>query len=97
MRERERERVGTSASITTSEDKNRQSQTVSAADTTLESQNARKKELPLELSLTIVGNCHPSGKGMNGQIYLSEGMGPTLTTNKGEGNKIAIPVYERTE
>lgn len=38
----------------------------------------------------VVGNTHPSGKGMNGQIYDSEGLSPTLTTNKGEGNKILV-------
>jgi len=35
---------------------------------------------------------NPSGKGMNGNVYDSTGLSPTLTTNKGEGNKIAIPV-----
>lgn len=35
---------------------------------------------------------NPSGKGMNGNVYDSNGLNPTLTTNKGEGNKIAIPV-----
>lgn len=29
---------------------------------------------------------------MNGNCYSSDGVNPTLTTNKGEGNKIAIPV-----
>lgn len=29
---------------------------------------------------------------MNGYCYSSDGVNPTLTTNKGEGNKIAIPV-----
>ena len=29
---------------------------------------------------------------MNGNIYDPTGLSPTLTTNKGEGNKIAIPV-----
>ena len=42
-------------------------------------------------------NERQSGRGMSGRIYFSEGMGPTLTTNKGEGSKIAIPIYERTE
>lgn len=27
---------------------------------------------------------------MNGNVFSSEGIAPTLTTNKGEGNKIAI-------
>lgn len=31
-------------------------------------------------------------KGMNGNVYDSTGLSPTLTTNKGEGNKIVIPV-----
>ena len=29
---------------------------------------------------------------MNGEVYNSQGLAPTLTTNKGEGQKIAIPV-----
>lgn len=29
---------------------------------------------------------------MNGYCYSSDGVNPTLTTNKGEGNKIAIPI-----
>ena len=29
---------------------------------------------------------------MNGECYFSEGLSPTLTTNKGEGSKVAIPV-----
>ncbi len=29
---------------------------------------------------------------MNGNCYFSEGVNPTITTNKNEGNKIAIPV-----
>lgn len=35
-----------------------------------------------------LGNINLSGKGMNGEIYLSDGLAPTLTTNKGEGIKI---------
>ena len=37
-----------------------------------------------------VGNIHPSGKGMNGDVYSTEGPAPTLTTNKGEGMKIVL-------
>ena len=40
----------------------------------------------------VVGNVNPSGNGMNGQVCSSEGVAPTLTTNNGEGNKIAIPI-----
>ena len=39
-----------------------------------------------------VGNVHPSGNGMNGNVYHSDRLAPTLTTNKGEGQKIIIPV-----
>ena len=35
-----------------------------------------------------IGNIHPSGNGMNGEVYDSTGLVPTLTTNKGEGVKI---------
>lgn len=38
--------------------------------------------------IMLEGNLNPSGKGMNGQIYNSLGISPTLTTNKGEGHKI---------
>lgn len=37
-----------------------------------------------------VGNVHPSGKGMNGEVYSASGLAPTLTTNKGEGAKIVV-------
>lgn len=36
----------------------------------------------------VVGNINPSGNGMNGNVYSEEGIAPTVTTNKGEGNKI---------
>lgn len=60
--------------------------------------------IPLDLlneedRVSIIGNVNPSGNGMNGNVYDSNGVNPTLTTNKGEGNKIAIPVLtpDRTE
>lgn len=37
-----------------------------------------------------VGNINPSGNGMNGNVFDSTGLSPTITTIKGEGNKIAI-------
>ena len=37
-----------------------------------------------------IGNVNPSNKGMNGNVFDENGLAPTLTTNKGEGNKIAI-------
>lgn len=36
----------------------------------------------------VVGNTNPCGHGMNGNVYDSDGLSPTITTNKGEGNKI---------
>ncbi|MFS1134842.1 DNA cytosine methyltransferase [Enterococcus hirae] len=45
-----------------------------------------------EPKIAIVGNINPSGNGMNGQVYSSNGLSPTLTTNKGEGTKIVVPV-----
>lgn len=44
--------------------------------------------------IEVLGNVNPSGKGMNGNVFSDEGLAPTLTTNKGEGNKIAIRQVE---
>lgn len=43
-----------------------------------------------------IGNIHPSGKGMNGEVYESTGLAPTFTTNKGECQKIAVPMFTLT-
>ncbi|QPA56289.1 DNA cytosine methyltransferase [Lysinibacillus sphaericus] len=43
-------------------------------------------------TIKLVGNINPSGNGMNGQVFGSDGLSPTLTTNKGEGIKIIQPV-----
>ncbi|WP_017416784.1 DNA cytosine methyltransferase [Clostridium tunisiense] len=40
--------------------------------------------------LYLVGNTHPSGKGMNGNVWDSKGFCPALTTNKGEGMKVLV-------
>ena len=50
-------------------------------------------------SVVKIGNVNPSGIGMNGEVYQADGLAPTLTTNKGEGQKIAIPVLtpDRTD
>ena len=37
-----------------------------------------------------VGNTNPSGRGMNGEVYDSEKIAPTVTTNKGEGSKVLV-------
>lgn len=41
-------------------------------------------------SVVKIGNVNPSGRGMNGEVYSSKNLAPTLTTNKGEGQKIAV-------
>ena len=48
-------------------------------------------------SVVKIGNVNPSGNGMNGEVYQADGLAPTLTTNKGEGQKIAIPMFTLTE
>lgn len=40
----------------------------------------------------VVGNTNPSGHGMNGNVFDSNGLCPTLTTNKGEGPRILAPI-----
>ncbi|WP_308698360.1 DNA cytosine methyltransferase [uncultured Thomasclavelia sp.] len=40
--------------------------------------------------IEVLGNVNPSGKEMNDDVFSDDGLVPTLTTNKGEGNKIAI-------
>ena len=45
-----------------------------------------------ESGVITVGNTNPSGRGMNGNCYSSDGINPTLTCNKNEGNRVAIPV-----
>lgn len=40
--------------------------------------------------VVVIGNTNPSGNGMNGQVYDSNGLSPTITTNKGEGSKIKV-------
>ena len=39
----------------------------------------------------VVGNTNPSGNGMNGNVFATGGLSPTLTTNKGEGPRILEP------
>ena len=45
---------------------------------------------PVQIKVDNIGNINPSGKGMNGNVFDENGLAPTLTTNKGEGNKIAV-------
>ena len=46
------------------------------------------------IAVKVLGNTNPSGHGMNGNVYDSNGLNPTLTTNKGEGNKVAIKIKD---
>ena len=45
---------------------------------------------PVQIKVDNIGNINPSGKGMNGNVFDENGLAPTVTTNKGEGNKIAV-------
>lgn len=44
------------------------------------------------IGVKVLGNTNPCNRGMNGNIYDSQFLSPSLTTNKGEGNKIAIKI-----
>ncbi|MDD3228354.1 MAG: DNA (cytosine-5-)-methyltransferase [Porticoccaceae bacterium] len=46
--------------------------------------------------IVCLGNTNPSGNGMNGNVYDTHGLSPTLTTNKGEGLKVAVPAQVQT-
>lgn len=37
-----------------------------------------------------LGNTNPSGRGQSGEVYDSDGLSPTLTTNKGAGIKVMV-------
>ena len=37
-----------------------------------------------------LGNINPSGHGINGDVIAADGLARTVTTNKGEGQKIVI-------
>ncbi|MCW1042267.1 DNA (cytosine-5-)-methyltransferase [Streptococcus anginosus] len=50
----------------------------------------RRESSPTRLKR--LGNVNPSGKGMSGDVYFSQGLSPTLTRGKGEGVKVAIPI-----
>lgn len=51
---------------------------------------SRESQSISDQSVVKIGNVNPSGRGMNGEVYQADGLAPTLTTNKGEGQKIAI-------
>ncbi len=41
-----------------------------------------------QMAICKITNVNPSGRGMNGNVYHTDGKSPTLTTNKGKGVKI---------
>lgn len=47
-----------------------------------------------DIKILVVGNTHPSGKGMNGVVVDPKGLAYTITTNKGEGQKIVEETKE---
>ena len=54
--------------------------------------NSNAVQRTVQSGVITVGNTNPSGRGMNGNCYSSDGINPTLTCNKNEGNRVAIPV-----
>ena len=47
-----------------------------------------KNDIIKQNNINVIGNTNPSNNGINGNVYHSEGISPTLNTNKGEGIKI---------
>lgn len=43
----------------------------------------------------IIANINPSGNGINGMVHTVDSESPTITTNKGEGNKIIVAMRGR--
>lgn len=54
-----------------------------------------KSRRQIVLSPRKIVNVNPSGNGMNGWVYDTNAKSPTLTTNKGEGSKIAFCQSEK--
>lgn len=44
-----------------------------------------------EPKCVCVGNMNPSGRGMEGNVFSVETLSPTITTNKGEDPRVAVP------
>lgn len=66
-----------------------QSNTVYSTEGMAASLQARDYKDPQKIK--VIGNTNPSGRGMNGNVYAGN-ISPTLTTNKGEGIKMCVPV-----
>jgi DNA (cytosine-5)-methyltransferase 1 len=69
------------------------------ASPTLAARDYKEPRMVIEEQPKIltIGNVNPSGRGMNGQVYDSEGLAPTCTTNKGEGVKVMTVSYNRKD
>jgi DNA (cytosine-5)-methyltransferase 1 len=50
--------------------------------------NKSSGSIDISDNIICIGNTHPSGKGMNGNVFDENGISPTLSTNKGEGIKV---------
>lgn len=49
-----------------------------------------------EPKVISIGNVNPSGNGMNGNVFADNGLAPTLTTNKGEGDSVNLQYPDST-
>lgn len=47
-----------------------------------------------EPKILKIGNYNPSGTGCNGDVFSSKGLAATVTTNKGEGQKVATDEFK---
>lgn len=47
-----------------------------------------------EPKILKVGNCHPGGTGCNGDVFSSKVLAATVTTNKGEGQKVLTDEFK---
>lgn len=66
----------------------------------LEKKHARGSRTMVAERVSTVLNVNPSGKGMNGSVGRVDAKSRCLTTNKGEGAKIIVPVcmrYQRSD
>lgn len=56
---------------------------------TISSRDYKDPKIVTEKVITA-GNINPSGNGINGEVIVAEGIARTITTNKGEGQKILV-------
>lgn len=85
--------------ITRNEPQSRRTYLPTGTSTTLSAEaggGGARTGLYLQPRIKIASNVNPSERGMNGQAIDATRLSPTLTTNKGEGHKIAKPVLTPT-